>query len=261
MESIYCCCISYYSYIKPQPCNCFFFILSVVYRTIPTSNHNFRFFLCFNTALYIVLFLHQTTTEHDRERCALRCISYYSYIKPQPNYESARIKSVVYRTIPTSNHNTCILCVCARIVVYRTIPTSNHNSTIDVRINFMLYIVLFLHQTTTFSFKGQDQRRCISYYSYIKPQPTWEHYINTESCISYYSYIKPQQWSKRKRLPLGCISYYSYIKPQLNQSFVCYKLVVYRTIPTSNHNNAQVLRLNSMLYIVLFLQQTTTHLP
>ena len=145
------------------------------------------------------------------------CISYYSYIKPQPNYESARIKSVVYRTIPTSNHNTCILCVCARIVVYRTIPTSNHNSTIDVRINFMLYIVLFLHQTTTFSFKGQDQRRCISYYSYIKPQ--------------------------------------------LNQSFVCYKLVVYRTIPTSNHNNAQVLRLNSMLYIVLFLQQTTTHLP
>ena len=142
------------------------------------------------------------------------CISYYSYIKPQPNYESARIKSVVYRTIPTSNHNTCILCVCARIVVYRTIPTSNHNSTIDVRINFMLYIVLFLHQTTTQNVEFYFVPCCISYYSYIKPQP-------------------PLQTAAFTRVVYRTI-------PTSNHNLACSNLdllhVVYRTIPTSNHN-------------------------
>ena len=164
------------------------------------------------------------------------CISYYSYIKPQPNYESARIKSVVYRTIPTSNHNTCILCVCAR----------------------MLYIVLFLHQTTTGSLRITSSRRCISYYSYIKPQHdiygteslfgcisyysyikpqlACSSFIRSWSCISYYSYIKPQRRESLPKFNDCCISYYSYIKPQHYHGCLWTDSVVYRTIPTSNHN-------------------------
>ena len=77
--------------------------------------------------LHIVLFLHQTTTQHDVCLFHLCCISYYSYIKPQRTNSILRYEQVVYRTIPTSNYNFDNL---------RTFYNS-------------LYIVLFLHQTTT----------------------------------------------------------------------------------------------------------------
>ena len=100
----------------------------------------------------------------------------------------------------------------------------------------MLYIVLFLHQTTTnLGIKFAQ-----------------------EGCISYYSYIKPQQFRCRGCWRLRCISYYSYIKPQLPSAFTYLGEVVYRTIPTSNHNLRLVLVLVFLLYIVLFLHQTTT---
>ena len=98
-------CISYYSYIKPQQTLASRVRQQVVYRTIPTSNHNHDGYLLVFLALYIVLFLHQTTTY----RCAISlgacCISYYSYIKPQLEIILCAIYLVVYRTIPTSNHN------------------------------------------------------------------------------------------------------------------------------------------------------------
>ncbi len=50
------------------------------------------------------------------------------------------------------------------------------------------------------------------------------------------SYIKPQPLWVLKKSRIGCISYYSYIKPQLDSLWANYKSVVYRTIPTSNHN-------------------------
>ena len=120
--------------------------------------------------LYIVLFLHQTTTYVRECNPNERCISYYSYIKPQL----------------LSLH--LLLCH----VVYRTIPTSNHNVHDDWKSQFMLYIVLFLHQTTTASGNAPLPRCCISYYSYIKPQLGDCATTTTDSCISYYSYIKPQ---------------------------------------------------------------------
>ena len=125
--------------------------------------------------------------------CSLiSCISYYSYIKPQRRTNITRRNRVVYRTIPTSNHNTKILTAISFCVVYRTIPTSNHNALLRKQILFLLYIVLFLHQTTT----GK-----------LHPHP-----------------------------PVGCISYYSYIKPQHKITLDKDIYVVYRTIPTSNHN-------------------------
>ena len=80
--------------------------LKVVYRTIPTSNHN-----------SVVLLLDMVI--------------------------------VVYRTIPTSNHNSVPKEMQHEVVVYRTIPTSNHNPVGGGCLLVALYIVLFLHQTTT----------------------------------------------------------------------------------------------------------------
>ena len=164
-------CISYYSYIKPQP------------------SHHFQV-------------------------DGSGCISYYSYIKPQPELATRCFNEVVYRTIPTSNHNVLAIIFVSRSVVYRTIPTSNHNPAGTSTCFQGLYIVLFLHQTTTGD-QSEDQFIC---------------------CISYYSYIKPQ---------LLVIGNYK-------------KAVVYRTIPTSNHNHHTHCMPLFELYIVLFLHQTTT---
>ena len=99
---------------------------------------------------------------------------------------------VVYRTIPTSNHNLTGILVYIAPVVYRTIPTSNHNYSISENLISQLYIVLFLHQTTTRTMFDIRIICCISYYSYIKPQPYALQRYKEVRCISYYSYIKPQ---------------------------------------------------------------------
>ena len=143
------------------------------------------------------------------------CISYYSYIKPQPPVTMADYIHVVYRTIPTSNHNYLNTPSDFPQVVYRTIPTSNHNHDTTFIRHGGLYIVLFLHQTTTLPSDSNVYSSCISYYSYIKPQPLGILRWTSLSCISYYSYIKPQPINLKRSDLLRCISYYSYIKPQL----------------------------------------------
>ena len=98
-------CICLYSYIKPQQSRfswCYWYVvyvsiptsnhnrlrffhrlLVVVYVSIPTSNHNFGSLLAFVAALYMSLFLHQTTTVAINALCFSGCICLYSYIKPQ----------------------------------------------------------------------------------------------------------------------------------------------------------------------------------
>ena len=143
----------------------------VVYRTIPTSNHNNKdpngnFFL-----LYIVLFLHQTTTDDVSKL----------------NASSLYIVLFLHQT--TTSSFSCSFYTELYIVLFlhqtTTVPPPQETYK-------RLYIVLFLHQTTTRYHHLRKAYRCISYYSYIKPQPSL------------------------LRLPLV--------------------LVVYRTIPTSNHN-------------------------
>ena len=58
---------------------------------------------------------------------ALCCISFDSYIKPQPSQNHSNPVCVVYLLIPTSNHNVYSLYKEYREVVYLLIPTSNHN--------------------------------------------------------------------------------------------------------------------------------------
>ena len=169
----------------------------------------------FITSLYIILFLHQTTTDAGPAVPTLSCILSYSYIKPQPrpqcgcpacgcilSYSYIKpqlwtlkkiIDEVVYYPIPTSNHNCRGNAILRDRVVYYPIPTSNHNyyanrekgdevvyypiptsnHNFSKRINKpeLLYIILFLHQTTTILPESPSCTCCILSYSYIKPQP------------------------------------------------------------------------------------------
>ena len=208
----------------------------VVYRTIPTSNHNCEIVCVLDSELYIVLFLHQTTTSASAHRIVRCCISYYSYIKPQLRPMSVTGEPVVYRTIPTSNHN--LITIVSPTEKLYIVLFLHQTTTVGYAVRFacslyivlflhqtttslslwtaprLLYIVLFLHQTTTYGAFGLFLLRCISYYSYIKPQQDNIYSIAGKSCISYYSYIKPQLGKAGKGAKFCCISYYSYIKPQ-----------------------------------------------
>ena len=81
----------------------FFSKLYIVLFLHQTTTFLMRSFI--QQTLYIVLFLHQTTTPLCPLSIWNSCISYYSYIKPQLLDLMMKQKSVVYRTIPTSNHN------------------------------------------------------------------------------------------------------------------------------------------------------------
>ena len=143
----------------------------VVYRTIPTSNHNSWFVRPWARLLYIVLFLHQTTTGPSTQSSR-----YWLYIVLFLHQTT---------TTPLFDRATEGLYIVLFLHQTTTIGTNNLAA-------WWLYIVLFLHQTTTYlrSFSYRDR----------------------------------------------CISYYSYIKPQLSLRLFHCVVVVYRTIPTSNHN-------------------------
>ena len=143
-----------------------------------------------------------------------------------------------------------------------------------------LYILSFLHQTTTeirleniycrcisylFYIKPQPVSTlflaivsCISYLFYIKPQHTLTNIITYRGCISYLFYIKPQPLSIRAYHLSCCISYLFYIKPQRDTEEQTVVVVVYPIFSTSNHNSGQIENILSALYILSFLHQTTT---
>ena len=100
---------------------------------------------------------------------------------------------VVYHLVPTSNHNRYRRYRIQKRVVYHLVPTSNHNDPELDKMDGGLFIILFLHQTTTENIKkrrgaalfiilflhqtttGRQEMpifaSCLSSCSYIKPQP------------------------------------------------------------------------------------------
>ena len=102
----------------------------------------------------------------------------------------------------------------------------------------LLYIFWFLHQTTTDVLVDNNNLRCISFDSYIKPQRLC--YSSTYWCVVYL------------------------LIPTSNHNFMANTLaktqVVYLLIPTSNHNLESGFEISSELYIFWFLHQTTTSL-
>ena len=121
-----------------------------------------------------------------------------------------------------------------------------------------MYIFWFLHQTTTYLRFLSFHYGCISFDSYIKPQPRLLVLVIVERCISFDSYIKPQLLLLLRLWRRRCISFDSYIKPQPKTVTAQDGGVVYLLIPTSNHNVGAQLNKYSLLYIFWFLHQTTT---
>ena len=103
--------------------------------------------------------------------------------------------------------------------------------------------------------------RCLSIYSYIKPQHNTQSLIAPVRCLSIYSYIKPQQSFCRLVPRRRCLSIYSYIKPQLLTRCGGLRRGVYLSIPTSNHNRFNNNNPQLGVFIYLFLHQTTTLVP
>ena len=143
----------------------------VVYHLVPTSNHNRWANYILRPMLFIILFLHQTTTTSERRNVwqklfiilflhqtttagrttysAPCCLSSCSYIKPQQGRRNVWQRNVVYHLVPTSNHNKSTASPQQAHVVYHLVPTSNHNVLTSNNLSFVLFIILFLHQTTT----------------------------------------------------------------------------------------------------------------
>ena len=121
----------------------------------------------------------------------------------------------------------------------------------------LLYIFWFLHQTTTTIGLFSFWNCCISFDSYIKPQPGGREKRCSNSCISFDSYIKPQPSIPMSWHKICCISFDSYIKPQPHGAKVRNLCVVYLLIPTSNHNWRWGLHVNT--FVVYLLIPTSNH--
>ena len=126
---------------------------------------------------------------------------------------------VVYLLIPTSNHNAFPLKECEELVVYLLIPTSNHNLLLLMMTSTLLYIFWFLHQTTTSALLVEETTKLYIFW-FLHQTTTLLGYGNfPERCISFDSYIKPQPMIRKEYIFLCCISFDSYIKPQLKEDW------------------------------------------
>ena len=149
MSFIFVHCILCSFYIKPQLMSPYYFIFYIVSYVLSTSNHNLMSNGNVSSILYLMFFLHQTTTHEHHQFLNFNCILCSFYIKPQLERKSK----------PFKIH--CILCSfyikpqllhrqehCKPIVSY-VLSTSNHNSMSKAMEFSLLYLMFFLHQTTT----------------------------------------------------------------------------------------------------------------
>ena len=143
--------------------------------------------------LFIILFLHQTTTSFFIINVSFSCLSSCSYIKPQLPLVSSSPAIVLF------------------IILFLHQTTTTFLIILNMS---MLFIILFLHQTTTLSLFFKVVRRCLSSCSYIKPQPVVGSGDTMDSCLSSCSYIKPQLSLMVLAIKPCCLSSCSYIKPQ-----------------------------------------------
>ena len=252
-------CILFHFYIKPQPAIVALPLLSVVSYSISTSNHNISWLIIL---LGQVVSYSISTSNHNR--CKRRT-------KPM---------KVVSYSISTSNHNRATARIIPPMVVSYSISTSNHNITLSMSPISELYLIPFLHQTTTLALRMIQRSGCILFHFYIKPQLGGFFISASSCCILFHFYIKPQLcwmcqftcfccilfhfYIKPQPTPLldyeaiGCILFHFYIKPQLiTCRGVCLAVVSY-SISTSNHNFGTSHDTAKRLYLIPFLHQTTT---
>ena len=124
----------------------------------------------------LILFLHQTTTNHwhswppprcnsfyfyikpqlliDELLSNLRCNSFYFYIKPQPIRVDLSGLGVVIHSISTSNHNRLGDVQRPALVVIHSISTSNHNWLYSE--NKCIYVVIHSISTSNHNLNGGE---------------------------------------------------------------------------------------------------------
>ena len=142
---------------------------------------------------------------------------------------------VVSYSISTSNHNHYFLYQMFATVVSYSISTSNHNRFNVTLITLALYLIPFLHQTTTIPLCG----------------------ISYNCCILFHFYIKPQQCYIYLHSRFGCILFHFYIKPQHTKIMPLCQIVVSYSISTSNHNGCDVVV--AVAFVVSYSISTSNH--
>ena len=101
------------------------------------------------TWLFMGLFLHQTTTLYNSLYSIMCCLWVFSYIKPQHLRAYIQKLSVVYGSFPTSNHNHILISALVNVLfmglfLHQTTTVEHVEQNIP-----LLFMGLFLHQTTT----------------------------------------------------------------------------------------------------------------
>ena len=106
-----------------------------------------------------------------------------------------------------------------------------------------LYMSLFLHQTTTGNLLCK-QFTLLYMSLFLHQTTTVQQLLNSIlSCICLFSYIKPQLSRFYRIVGTSCICLFSYIKPQLTIPSRKVESVVYVSFPTSNHNLPPIIRI------------------
>ena len=152
------------------------------------------------------------------------CLSSCSYIKPQRITLGPWWSWVVYHLVPTSNHNMSITVLSlGRLFIILFL----HQTTTVLKLwqtAARLFIILFLHQTTTMSIV--HFYLSLLFIILFLHQTTTIQRIPTpaERCLSSCSYIKPQPTGDSSSFGMCCLSSCSYIKPQLADRVQKYSL-------------------------------------
>ena len=167
----YDACISSFFYIKPQPIRYNHDIINLVYHPFSTSNHNRNFHRPFRRRLVYHPF---STSNHNSVIALMSMIL------------------LVYHPFSTSNHNLSAIRRSCTTLVYHPFSTSNHNDAPPEENDTHLYIILFLHQTTTYhGLVGPGRHLYIILFLHQTTTKIKQKSVS-KSCISSFFYIKPQ---------------------------------------------------------------------
>ena len=99
------------------------------------------------------------------------CSLFPFYIEPQLASVVIGSLTVVPYSLSTSNHNYSDWKVTLAVVVPYSLSTSNHNYFCITFVRHWLFLIPFLHRTTTWCAERCQSRRCSLFPFYIEPQP------------------------------------------------------------------------------------------
>ena len=234
-------CILLNFYIKPKQTDCAFWRTRVVSYWISTSNHNYQRLINWFSKLYLIEFLHQTTTRGRSGRSRLRL--YLIEFLHQTTTVHNRVRGAILLYLIEFLHQTTTIRGCGWS-------------------SLRLYLIEFLHQTTTFWVPIQLYHRCILLNFYIKPQLSFA-FCRYAAVVSYWISTSNHNHQRRRICEYmlylieflhqtttldgkllkstGCILLNFYIKPQLDVRMIRGSTVVSYWISTSNHNVGTVI--------------------